>query len=64
MCSSNWSKKIIFVSGTVIEEKYTTIKTIKIWTINLNLGELNFFISAKKPRKNINITKIKFKIFR
>ena len=26
---SNWSKKFIFVSGTVIEEKYTTIKQLR-----------------------------------
>jgi len=28
--SSNWSKKIIFVSVTVMEEKYTTMQTIKV----------------------------------
>ena len=53
---SNWSKKIILVSGTVIEEKYTTPNTIKVWIINLNFGELIFFMSDKKPTQNIKKT--------
>ena len=53
-------KKIILVSGTVIEEKYTTPNTIKVWIINLNFGESIFFMSDKKPIQNIKKTKPKF----
>ncbi len=50
---SNWSKKIILVVVIVIEEKYMTPSTTKAWIINLNFGELNFFVSDSKPTQNI-----------